>query len=74
MVLIQAFIHVGDLALAEGVAQVLSNRLHGNAESAGGVAINDQGALQTMHLLVGIDVAEFGDLGQSFLKQWEPNG
>src|SRR5713226_8064000 len=42
VVLIQAFINVGDLALAEGVTKRVVDGLNGNAEARGRVAIDDQ--------------------------------
>ena len=68
MVLIQAFIDVGDLALAEGIAKGVVDVLYGDAETRGGIAVNNNGALQTVELLIGIDVPEFGKIAQALLK------
>src|SRR6516162_11074447 len=62
MVLVQAFIDVGYLPLAESIVQGVVDILDGNAEAAGGVAVNGKIRLQTFVLLVGIDVAQFGNL------------
>src|SRR5713226_1060083 len=65
VILIQAFVNVGDLALAEGIAESVVNVLNGDAETAGGVTVDDDGTLQAMHLLVGVDVAQLGDFLQA---------
>src|SRR5258708_19924048 len=65
VILIQAFINIGDLALAEGIAEGVVNVLNGDTETAGGVTVDDDGTLQAMQLLVGVDVAELGDFLQA---------
>ena len=72
MVLIQTFIDVGDLALAEGIAQGIVDVLDRDAETRSGIAVNDDGALQTVELLIGINVPEFGNLAQALLKNRSP--
>src|SRR5260370_37463192 len=46
--------------------------MHGDAETAGGVAIDDDDAFESVHLLVGIDVAQLGDFSQALLKNGSP--
>ncbi len=70
VVLIQSFVDVGDLALAEGIAESVVNVLNSDPETAGGVTVNDDGTLQAMHLLVGVDIAKLGD----FLKALHDDG
>src|SRR2546423_8038795 len=72
VILIQAFIYVGDLALAESVAEGVVNVLNGDAETAGGVPVDDDGTSQTMHLLVGVDIAEFGDFLEALHDDGSP--
>ena len=72
MILVQAFVNVGDLALAEGVAKSIVDVLYGNAEAAGGIAVNDDGALQSMHLLVGVDVAQLRDFLEALHDDGRP--
>ncbi len=60
VILIQTSVNIGDLALAERVAQGVVNVQHIDAETAGSVSIDDDGAFEAMHLLVGIDVAQLG--------------
>src|SRR6266852_241672 len=72
VILVDAFIDVGDLALAEGVAQGVVNIQHIDAETAGGGAIDNDGAFEPVHLLVGIDVAQIGNFGQVLLKNRSP--
>src|SRR5713226_1519364 len=72
VILVDAFIDVGDLALAEGVAQGVVNIQHIDAEAAGGVAIDHDGAFEPVHLLVGIDVAQIGNFSQALLKNGSP--
>src|SRR5712692_2484203 len=74
VILIQAFVDVGNLALAEGVAESVVNVLNGDAEPAGGVAVDDDGALQAMQLLVGVDVTELGDFLQALHDDGSPMG
>jgi len=64
VILVEAFVNVGDLPLAEGVAESVVNVQHVDAETAGGVAIDDDDAFETVHLLVGIDVTQLGNLSQ----------
>jgi len=66
------FVNVGDLPLAEGVAEGVVNVQHVDAETACGVAIDDDGAFEPVHLLVGIDVAQLGDFSQALLKTGSP--
>ena len=56
-VLIEAGVHGGDLALAEGVVEHLVDGRGGDAEARGGVAIDDEGCGEALILLVGGDVA-----------------
>src|ERR1700719_2670709 len=72
MVLVQAFIDVGDLALAEGVAEGVVDVLEAHAEAAGGIAVDDDVAGQAAHLLIRIDVAQFRDLGEALLEDGGP--
>jgi len=72
VILIQTFIDVGDLALAESIVQSVVNGLNGNPEAAGSVAVDDQRTFQAVHLLVGVDVAKFRDLGQPLLEKRSP--
>src|SRR5712692_2690688 len=72
VILIEAFVDVGDLALAEGIAESIVNVLNGDAETAGGVAIDDDGTLQAMHLLVGVEVAELGDFLEALHDDGSP--
>ena len=72
MILIQAFVNIRDLALAKSVAESVVDILHRNAEPAGGSAVNNDIASQTTHLLVGIDVAQFGDFGDALLDERRP--
>src|SRR6266481_3659123 len=74
VILIQAFINVGDLALAKGIAKSVVNILNRDAKTAGGVAVNDHGTLQAMHLLVGVDVAELRDFLQPLHDDGRPVG
>src|SRR5437660_353388 len=72
VILIQAFVDVGDLALAEGIAKSVVNVLNGNAKAGGGVSVNGDGTLQAMHLLVGVDVAKLGDLLEALHDDGRP--
>jgi hypothetical protein len=58
VVLIQLRVNRGDLALPECVVQSLVNLLGLNAESRGGIAIEDEGCLQSLVLLVAGHVAQ----------------
>src|SRR5260370_30259252 len=44
--------------------------MNGDPETAGGVTVDDDGTLQSMQLLVGVDVAELGD----FLQELHDDG
>ncbi len=72
VILVEAFVNVGDLPLAEGVAESVVNVQHGDSETAGGVAIDDDDAFEPVHLLVGIDVAQLRNLGQALLNNGSP--
>src|SRR6266436_8197697 len=74
VILIQAPVNVGDLALAKGIAKSVVNILNRDAETAGGITVNDHGTLQAMHLLVGADVAELGDFLQPLHDDGRPVG
>src|SRR5580700_4730590 len=64
VVLIETLVDGGDFALAESVAQSVVDRLHRDAESAGSIAIDDKRTFQPVHLLVGVDIAKLGNLGE----------
>ena len=70
VILVQTFVDVGDLALAEGVAERVVNVGHVDAEARSGVAVNDQRTLQAADLLIGVDVVNTGN----FLKTLHENG
>ena len=72
VILVEAFVDVGDLPLAEGVAQGVVNVQHIDAQTAGGVAIDSDGAFKPVHLLVRIDVAQLGDFSQAPLNNGSP--
>src|ERR1700674_1609092 len=72
VILVQALINIGDLPLAEGVAQRVVNVHHSNTETGGGVSIDDDGAFEAVHLLVRIDVAELRNFSQALLKNRRP--
>src|SRR5260370_35874095 len=72
VILIQAFVDVGGLALPEGSAERVVNVLNGDAEAGGGVAVDDDGTLQAVELLVAVYVAELGDRAHAFLKNGSP--
>src|ERR1700722_16693727 len=69
VILVQAFVDVGDLALAEGVAERVVNVGHVDAKARSGVAVNDQRTLQAADLLIGVDVVNAGN----FLKTLHEN-
>ncbi len=48
VILIQAFVDVGDLALPEGIAERVVNVLNGDAEAGGSVAVDNDGTLQAV--------------------------
>src|SRR4029077_12180914 len=72
VILVDAFVDVGDLPLSEGVAERVVNIQNVDAQAAGGVAVDNDGAFQPAHLLVGIDVAQLGDFSQALLKDGSP--
>ncbi len=72
VILIQAFVDVGDLALPEGITKSVVNVLDGDTKTAGGIAVNDYGTLQPMHLLVGVDVAKLRDFLQALHDDGRP--
>src|SRR5260370_32698607 len=72
VILIQAFVDVGDVALHEGIAERVVNVVNGDAEAGGGVAVDDDGTLQAVQLLVAVYVAELGDRAHAFLKNGSP--
>ena len=58
MILIRLREHGGDETLAKGVIERVVDSLHADAESGGGIPVNDQRSLQSAVLLVGGDVAK----------------
>src|SRR5262245_54965804 len=52
VILIQPFVNVRDLALAEGVAERVVDVLNSDTETRSRVAVDDQTALKTLQLLV----------------------
>src|SRR5260370_24271009 len=74
VIVIQAVVDVGDLALPEGIAERVVNVLNGDAEAGGGVAVDDDGTLQAVQLLVAVYVAERGDRAHAVLKNGSPVG
>src|SRR5260221_6113832 len=58
VILVKTFVNVGDLPLAEGVAQSVVDVGHVHAEARSGVAIDDQRTLQSADLLIGIDIKD----------------
>src|SRR5207248_3054176 len=60
VVLIQAFVDVGNLALAESATQSVADVLNGDAEAGRCVTADHQGSLLAAHLLIGIDVTKLG--------------
>ncbi len=59
-VLIEAGVHGGDLALAERVVEDLVDGGCGDAETRGGVAIDDEGCREPLVLLVSGGIAQLG--------------
>src|SRR2546422_2239188 len=72
VILVQTFIDVGDLALAEGVVERVVNGLHGNAETRGGIAVHKKRSLQAMVQLVGVDVPQLRDAGHALQQDGRP--
>ncbi len=72
MVLIQPFINIGDLALAEGIAQDIIDVLNGDSQPSRGIAIDRKIGLQALILLVGIDIAQFRNLAKSIHDDGSP--
>ncbi len=64
MVLIQRRVHGGDLALTEGVVQRVIEQLRRDAEARGGGAVIFDQGLQTVILLIAVDVGDDGNLFQ----------
>ena len=72
VILVQRLVHDRDLALAEGVVQSVVNVRGSHAQPRGGVAIDDHGGFQTLVLLVGVDVAQFGKCAQLLQQKRRP--
>ena len=58
VVLVDALIHGGDLALAKGVVEDAIDGLGGDPQAAGGIAVDDQTGLQPAILQVAIHIAQ----------------
>ncbi len=56
MVLVDALIDVGDLALAEGIVERVIDGGNGNAQASGGVAVDHERSLEPIQLLIGVYV------------------
>ena len=61
VILVQRFIHGGDLALAEEIVQRIVDQLGRDAEARGGVAIVDHLGLKSAILLVAVDIDDERD-------------
>src|SRR5690242_17788350 len=72
VILVQTFVDVRDLALAEGVAERVVDVLDGNAETRSGVAVNDERTLKSLQLLVRVHIAEFGNGAEPPLQDGGP--
>ena len=66
VILVETFVDVGDLALAEGVGERVVDILQRNTEARGGVAIDDKSALQAADLLIGVCVVDAGNFFYGF--------
>ena len=72
VILVQRLVHDRHLALAEGVVQGVVNVCGIHSQPRRGVAINDDGCFESLVLLVGVDVAQFGQGAQFLQKKRRP--
>jgi hypothetical protein len=57
-------LYIRDLALAERIVERAINRRHGNTKAGSSIAVDDEGSLQPVDLLVSVEIQELGDFAQ----------
>ena len=72
MILVQRLVHDGHLALAKGIVQGIVDVAGVHAQPRRGVPVNDYSGFQALVLLVGVDVAQFGQRAQLLQKKRRP--